>query len=192
MAARPRSRSWNTAMARIGRCAIRWNPGAVLDGRGIFVWHRGGGPLLDVTGGENSRVVFTVAKDRIPLASLTDLQDSPLLVSTILGFRSSERAVFRYIVLIPLGAFVVVLMRNIIGVPTLGTFMPVLHRAGPAGNPAGAGSCRCFRVLIAAGLWFRFLLVPAQSAGRATGGRLCGDRHPADDAHERRLATGWA
>ena len=61
-----------------------------------------------------------------------------MLVSTILGLPLSERAVFRYIVLIPLGAFVVVLMRNIIGIPTLGTFMPVLHRAGFVGNPAGA------------------------------------------------------
>lgn len=133
------------------------DPGAVLDGRGIFVWHRGGGPLLDVTGGESSKVVFTVAKDRIPLASLTDLQDSPLIVSTILGLPLSERAVFRYIVLIPLGAFVVVLMRNIVGVPTLGTFMPVLIALALLEIPLGRGLIM-FSVLIGAGLWFRFLL----------------------------------
>jgi hypothetical protein len=133
------------------------NPGAVLDGREIFVWHRGGGPLLDVTGGENSKVVFTVAKERIPLASLTDLQDSPLLVSTILGLPLAERAVFRYIVLIPLGAFVVVLLRNIVGVPTLGTFMPVLIALALLEIPLARGLVM-FSVLIGAGLWFRFLL----------------------------------
>jgi hypothetical protein len=132
-------------------------PSAVLDGRAMFVWHRGGGPLLDVTGGENSRVSFTVVKDRIPLARLTNLSDSPFLVSTILGLPLAERAVFRYIVLIPLGAFVVVLMRNIIGIPTLGTFMPVLLALALLEIPLVRGLIM-FGVLIAAGLWFRFLL----------------------------------
>lgn len=133
------------------------DPAAVLDGRSVFVWHRGGGPLLDVTGGENSRVVFTVAKDRIPLARLTDLSDSPLMVSTILGLPLAERATFRYIVLIPLGAFVVVLMRNIVGIPTLGTFMPVLLALALLEIPLLRG-LSMFSVLVAVGLWFRFLL----------------------------------
>lgn len=132
-------------------------PAVVPDGRTLLVWHRGGGPLLDVTGGENSRVVFTVSKDRIPLAILTDLRESPLLVSTILGLPLSERAVFRYIVLIPLGAFVVVLLRNLVGVPTLGTFMPVLIALALLEMPLGRGLLM-FAILIAAGLWCRFLL----------------------------------
>lgn len=132
-------------------------PGSLIDGRAMFVWHRGGGPLLDVTGGENSRATFTVVKDRIPLSRLTDLRESPFLISTILGLPASERAVFRYIVLIPLGAFVVVLMRNLIGVPTLGTFMPVLLALALLEIDPVRGLVM-FGILIAAGLWFRFLL----------------------------------
>ena len=132
-------------------------PNATIDGRSMFVWHRGGGPLLEVTGGENSKVSFTVSKDVIPLSTLTDLQDSPFLISTIMGLPLSERAVFRYLVLIPLGAFVVVLMRNIVGVPTLGTFMPVLIALALLEIPLERGILM-FSVLIAAGLWFRFLL----------------------------------
>jgi hypothetical protein len=132
-------------------------PANVLDSGSMFVWHRGGGPLLEVSGGKHSGVTFTAVKDRIPLARLTDLRDSPMLVSTILGLPASERAVFRYIVLIPLGAFVVVLMRNLIGVPTLGTFMPVLLALALLEMPVWRGLCM-FAVLIAAGLWFRFLL----------------------------------
>ncbi len=132
-------------------------PGEVLDGRSMFVWHRGGGPLLDVTGGENSRVVFTVARERIPLGELTNLGDSPIMVSTILGLPVAERAAFRYIVLIPLGAFVVVLMRNIVGVPTLGTFMPVLLALALLQIPILRGLIM-FSVMVAVGLWFRFLL----------------------------------
>jgi hypothetical protein len=132
-------------------------PASVLDGRRMYVWHRGGGPLLEVSGGENSRVTFTVAKGVIPMSTLTDLQDSPILISTIMGLPLSERAVFRYIVLIPLGAFVVVLLRNIVGIPTLGTFMPVLIALALLEIPPERGLVM-FAVLIAAGLWFRFLL----------------------------------
>lgn len=133
------------------------DPSKIPDGRELFVWHRGGGSLLDVTGGENSRVTFTVAKDRIPLATLTNLRDSPLLVSTILALPVSERAVFRYIVLIPLGAFIVVLLRNIVGISTLGTFMPVLLALALLELPLVQGLVM-FSVLVACGLWFRFLL----------------------------------
>ena len=133
------------------------DPSKIPDGRELFVWHRGGGSLLDVTGGDNSRVTFTVAKDRIPLATLTNLRDSPLLVSTILALPVSERAVFRYIVLIPLGAFIVVLLRNIVGIATLGTFMPVLLALALLELPLVQGLVM-FTVLVAAGLWFRFLL----------------------------------
>ncbi|QTN30869.1 UUP1 family membrane protein [Akkermansiaceae bacterium] len=133
-------------------------PSKLPDGREMFVWHRGGGPLLEVSGGvENSRVTFTVAKDRIPLATLTDLRDSPFLISTILALPVSERAVFRYIVLIPLGAFVVVIMRNLIGVPTLGTFMPVLLALALL-EIAPLKAILMFSILVGAGLWFRFLL----------------------------------
>lgn len=132
-------------------------PSKVLDGREMFVWHRGGGPLLEVSGGENSKVTFTVVRDSIPLETLTDLRESPLFISTILALPASERAVFRYIVLIPLGAFVVVLMRNIVGTPTLGTFMPVLLALALLEIKPVQGILM-FSILVGSGLWFRFLL----------------------------------
>lgn len=132
-------------------------PSKVLDWRKHFVWHRGGGPLFDVSGGENSRLSFTAVKNRIPLSKLTDIRDSPFLISTVLALPASEQAVFRYIVLIPLGAFVVVLMRNIIGVSTLGTFMPVLLALALLEIKPIKGILM-FSILVAAGLWFRFLL----------------------------------
>jgi len=132
-------------------------PSSVPDGRKIFIWQRGGGPLIEVSNGENSRITFTAVRDRIPLARLTDLRDSPAMVSTILGLPASERSVFRYIVLIPLGAFVVVVMRNIIGIATLGTFMPVLLALALLEIPI-IGGLIMFSILLAAGLWFRFLL----------------------------------
>ena len=133
-------------------------PASTLDPEKMFVWNRGGGALFEVNGeAEASQLTFTVIRDLVPLQELTNLRDSPLLISTIFGLPASEQAVFRYVVLIPLGAFVVVVMRNIIGIATLGTFMPVLLALALLEMPLDSGLIM-FAVIVAAGLWFRFLL----------------------------------
>lgn len=128
----------------------------------IYVWARGGLPLLTVFGGENSKVSFTVIKDHITLEKLAQLRESSFLTATILGLPVSERAVFSYVVLIPLGAFVVVVMRNLIGIATLGTFMPVLLALAFLGMSPGIGGLLegivMFAVIVGIGLYCRFLL----------------------------------
>lgn len=132
-------------------------PVSILDPREVFVWNRGGEALLDLSGGENSQVAFTATRDVIPLDRLTDLKDSGLLVATIFGLPASERQVFRYVVLIPIGAFVVVLLRNVVGIATLGTFMPVLLALALLEMDLQSGLLM-FVVIVGAGLYFRFLL----------------------------------
>lgn len=132
-------------------------PNVSLRNDNIFVWNRGGSSLLEVFGGENSKVVFTVVKDTISLERMDNLRDAPFFAATILELPVSERAVFRYVVLIPLGAFVVVILRNIVGIPTLGTFMPVLLALAFLEMPLFSGIIM-FAVIVAAGLYFRFLL----------------------------------
>ena len=132
-------------------------PASTLDPRTAFVWNRGGEPLLDLSGGENSQIVFTITRDQIPLERLTDLRDSSLLVSTIFGLPASERQVFSYVVLIPIGAFVVVVLRNLVGIATLGTFMPVLLALSLLEMKWQHGLVM-FVVIVGAGLYFRFAL----------------------------------
>ncbi|MCW1921000.1 inactive transglutaminase family protein [Luteolibacter arcticus] len=133
-------------------------PESTLDPEKMFVWNRGGGALFEVNGeAEASQLTFTVIRDLVPLQELTTLRDSPLLISTIFGLPASEQAVFRYVVLIPLGAFVVVVLRNIVGIATLGTFMPVLLALALLEMDLYSGLIM-FSVIVAAGLWFRFLL----------------------------------
>ncbi|MCU0794605.1 MAG: inactive transglutaminase family protein [Akkermansiaceae bacterium] len=127
--------------------------------REFFIWNRGGDALLEVSdGGENSKVVFTSARVEIPLERLTDLRDSGILVATIFGLPASEQQIFKFVVLIPIGAFVVVLLRNIVGLATLGTFMPVLIALSLLEMTNVWDGLIMFVVIIAAGLWFRFLL----------------------------------
>jgi len=93
---------------------------------GLVVWSRGGDALLLLDGGRNSEVTFSTTPARLSTGSL-DLQgEQPVLISLFNALPLGERQVFRYIVLIPLGVLVVVVARNVAGIETLGTFMPVL------------------------------------------------------------------
>jgi hypothetical protein len=56
-----------------------------------------------------------------------------------------------------LGAFVVVVMRNLVGMATLGTFMPVLLALAFLQIPLERGLVM-FGVLIGVGVWLRFML----------------------------------
>jgi hypothetical protein len=65
-------------------------------------------------------------RERAPTEVADRMADSPWWVATISALPASERAPFRYAALIPLGVLAVVLLRNLVGLATLGTFMPVL------------------------------------------------------------------
>lgn len=132
-------------------------PNTAFSNLNIFIWNQGERPLLEVYGGENSKVVFTAVKDEIPIDRMAEMRNSSFLASTILGLPISERVTFSYVVLIPVGAFVVVLMRNIVGIATLGTFMPVLLALAFLEMPLLDGIIM-FIVIVAVGLYFRFLL----------------------------------
>lgn len=91
----------------------------------IYVWSRSDN-LLEVSGAEQSEVKFTAVKERAPTEVADRMAKAPWFVATISALPASERAPFRYAALIPLGVLAVVILRNIVGLATLGTFMPVL------------------------------------------------------------------
>ncbi|HDY82181.1 MAG TPA: gonadoliberin III, partial [Halieaceae bacterium] len=94
----------------------------------LLLWHRGGVSVLDVTGGRNSRVSFSMIRQTVPARQLAKAQNSDSIFSR-LGVHSlpiEEQSMFKLLLLLPLGAAVVVFMRVIIGLQTAGTFMPIL------------------------------------------------------------------
>nr|WP_284709251.1 inactive transglutaminase family protein [Marinobacter sediminum] len=94
----------------------------------LLLWREGSASLLDVVGGDNSEVSFSMLRQTVPALQLATMQ----FESTGLGFLSfyelpiEEQSMFRMLLLLPLGALVVAFMRIVIGVRTSGTFMPVL------------------------------------------------------------------
>jgi hypothetical protein len=94
----------------------------------LLLWHRGGVSVLDVSGGGESRVGFSMIRQTVPAAQLVQAKNSDSLF-TRLGVQRlpiEEQSMFKFLLLLPLGAAVVVFMRIIIGFKTSGTFMPVL------------------------------------------------------------------
>jgi len=94
----------------------------------LLLWHRGGVSVLDVTGGRNSRVSFSMIRQTVPARQLAKAQNSDSIFSR-LGVHSlpiEEQSMFKLLLLLPLGAAVVVFMRVMIGLQTAGTFMPIL------------------------------------------------------------------
>lgn len=94
----------------------------------VLLWRQAAVSLLDVTGGTNSQVSFSMLQQTVPALQLASSE----AVQSGLGFLSlyelpiEEQGMFRMLLLLPLGALVVAFMRIIIGVKTSGTFMPVL------------------------------------------------------------------
>ncbi|WP_394127261.1 inactive transglutaminase family protein [Vibrio hepatarius] len=94
----------------------------------ILVWDESNVSLLDVVGGNNSQVHFSmIAQDVSPSqATQQKVEADGLLNFSIHSLPLEEQAMFKTIMLIPIGALIVVFLRVIIGLKTSGTFMPVL------------------------------------------------------------------
>ncbi|WP_339898938.1 UUP1 family membrane protein [uncultured Gilvimarinus sp.] len=94
----------------------------------LLLWSRGEAAQLDVIGGENSRLSFSMIRQTVPAMALSNTQFSDNIFS-LLGVYSlpiEEQSMFKLLFLLPLGALVVVFMRVVVGLKTAGTFMPIL------------------------------------------------------------------
>ncbi len=94
----------------------------------LLLWHRGGRSLLDVTGGSNSEIHFSMMRQTMPAMDLARLQfdKGGLSRMSLLSLPIEEQGVFKLLLLLPVGALILTFMRIIIGIRTSGTFMPVL------------------------------------------------------------------
>ncbi|MBE0403005.1 inactive transglutaminase family protein [Halomonas citrativorans] len=94
----------------------------------LLLWETSGRAVLEVQGGTNSRVSFSMLTHHQPASAAVrnHFSDDTLLNFSIHSLPLEEQALFQTILLIPIGALVVVFLRVLVGVKTSGTFMPVL------------------------------------------------------------------
>ena len=90
----------------------------------------GEGPLVSVEGGHSASALWSVRRNEE--AALTAALERGRLLSrqfidfSLFNLPLETQQVYRVLMLIPLGAFLLVLLRNVVGIKTFGTFMPVL------------------------------------------------------------------
>lgn len=103
--------------------------GKVENSDHLLMWEYHSMPLVDVVGGANTMVSFSMIEQDVPLNQRQQngfSRDPSFLDFSIHSLPLEEQALFKGILLIPVGVLVVVLMRIFIGLRTSGTFMPVL------------------------------------------------------------------
>lgn len=127
----------------------------------FLVWQRGGVSLLDVIGGTQSNVEFSMVVNTVPARTVAMMQDlssqAALIDFSIYSLPVEQQGVFKTLLLIPIGALVVVFLRIIVGLPTSGTFMPILIALAFIETGLIAG-LPMFILVVGVGLWIRYYL----------------------------------
>ena len=110
----------------------------------LLVW-RGPDWLVDVSGGDHLQLSIT--KEPVPITSLVAAESRERLFSPDLWAFSlsnlplATQNVYRILLVVPVGAFILVLMRNLIGLNTFGTFMKHDFLVDPSSTKDGRPHC---------------------------------------------------
>ncbi|MBA1279480.1 MULTISPECIES: inactive transglutaminase family protein [Pseudomonadaceae] len=126
-----------------------------------LVWWTGGEPLLTLEGGRNAQVTFTLNSSEmnaIRLAKLTDENtDADFLEYSLYGLPLQTQQTYQIMIMIPIGVLVILILRNLGGLQTLGTFTPVLIALAFRETQIGFGII-LFTLITALGLSLRSYL----------------------------------
>ncbi|HZE21602.1 MAG TPA: UUP1 family membrane protein, partial [Desulfobaccales bacterium] len=95
-----------------------------------LAWWRGPLSMAQVTGGNALRLTLSVNRELEPAIATAmvrgQIQKPLLLRFSLLSLPIHTQQVYRILLMVPLGGFLLVILRNLIGISTFGTFMPVL------------------------------------------------------------------
>jgi hypothetical protein len=126
-----------------------------------LAWWRGPEALGEVQGGQGFHVVMSVAvsqEEAIRSAiERARFANPTFLELSLFRLPVQTQSVYRVLLLIPLGAFLVVIFRNVVGISTFGTFMPVLIALAFRETQLLWGIA-LFSLMVGLGLAFRFYL----------------------------------
>ncbi|QLF94768.1 inactive transglutaminase family protein [Pseudomonas sp. ABC1] len=126
-----------------------------------LVWWTGDEPLFNLEGGRAAQVTFTLNNSEmnaIRLAKLTDENtDADFLEYSLYGLPLQTQMTYQVMIMIPIGVLVILILRNLGGLQTLGTFTPVLIALAFRETQLGFGIA-LFTVITALGLSLRSYL----------------------------------
>ena len=126
-----------------------------------FPWWKGSAPILQAQGVKKARVELSVATSQeqaIQSAiAMEKISRSVLNNFSIFGLPLQIQSVYRVLLLVPIGALFLVILRNVVGLKTFGTFMPVLIALAFRETQLIWGIV-LFGILVAAGMSVRLYL----------------------------------
>lgn len=127
----------------------------------VVLWRTGDDPLVVVEGGSPAQVSFSMLRQSQSMVTLAERRavqaDSKLMEFSMFSLPVQTQSVYRVLLLLPLGALVVVILRNIVGFNTFGVFMPILI-ALSLREATFVQGILLYALLIALGLGMRFYL----------------------------------
>jgi hypothetical protein len=129
--------------------------------REAIVWHVGSEPALDVSGGKNAKVEYSVTRHSQEMTQVAERRarqmGSRLMEFSLFSLPVQTQNVYRVLMAVPIGAFLIVVLRNVVGVKTFGTFMPILIALAFRETKLLWG-VTLFTLVVALGLAIRFYL----------------------------------
>ena len=161
----------------------------------FLMWWRGNEPLVRVEGGSDVEVNFAVQQNFLDAMAIAEqraeVEDSALVDFSLFSLPIQTQAVYSVILMIPIGALIMVLMRNVIGIDAFGTFMPVLIALSFRETQLLWGAI-LFTLLVTLGLSIRFLLERLRLLTCAATWRGTDRRRAAYADRQHCLAQTWA
>lgn len=104
---------------------------AEVESREEFLsWQQNNEPMLEIIGGSNGKISFSTISGKV-LASRAAVKHGKFNKSALIDFSIyslpvADQNTFKMLLLIPVGALIIVILRNLVGIATSGTFMPIL------------------------------------------------------------------
>jgi 7 transmembrane helices usually fused to an inactive transglutaminase/Inactive transglutaminase fused to 7 transmembrane helices len=124
----------------------------------FFVWDRDADTVLNVAGGRNSSLEFALVGNSLPAKAVIGMEQRShqyaLLNFSIYSLPVEQQGMFKGLLLIPVAALIVVIMRVLVGLRTSGTFMPILIALAFLQTSLLPGLV-IFITLVSIGLWIR-------------------------------------
>jgi len=143
---------WRSTDPSTGRIGIPDN---------YFTWWRGNDRLLRLRGAGEQSLTISISRSNVPaISTFADTgipMDLNLSRLSLFSLPIETQVVYRILLTIPVGALILVLLRNVVGIRTFGTFMPVLIALAFRETQLAWGLV-LFSLVVALGLAVRFYL----------------------------------
>jgi len=142
--------------------------------KNAMLWQTDNQPIFTIDGGKNISLDFAISRHTQEPIRLAEQRarkmDSRTMEFSLFSLPIQTQNVYRILLMVPLGALLIVVLRNLIGIKTFGTFMPILIALAFRETELLWGVI-LFTFIVALGLTIRFyleylqlLLVPRLSA----------------------------